>query len=101
MESKKKKNLFAEQKETHRLWKIYGYQMGQVGGGWIGGLVLAYVHWGIRTDWPTERSTQYSEVIYVEKNIKENGCMCTYNWINLLYSSTYHNFVNQLYFNKT
>ena len=25
-------NLFAEQKETHRLWKTYGYQRGQVGG---------------------------------------------------------------------
>ena len=27
-------NLFAEQKQTHRLWKqIYGYQMEQLGGG--------------------------------------------------------------------
>ena len=26
-------NLFAEQKQTNRLWKTYGYQSGQVGGG--------------------------------------------------------------------
>ena len=43
MESKKKKdtmNLFAEQKQTHRLWKTYGYQKKQVGGaeGGTGGL---------------------------------------------------------------
>ena len=35
-------NLFAEQKQTHRL-KNYGYQREQVGGGegWTGGLELA------------------------------------------------------------
>ena len=35
-------NLFAEQKQTHRLWKTYGYQRGQVGGweGWTGGFGL-------------------------------------------------------------
>ena len=26
-------NLFAEHKQTHRLWKTYNYQRGQVGGG--------------------------------------------------------------------
>ena len=41
-------NLFAEQKQTHRL-KNYGYQWEQVGGGegWTGGLALAYAHRGI------------------------------------------------------
>ena len=41
-------NLFAEQKQTHRL-KNYGYQREQVGGGegWTGGLALAYAHRGI------------------------------------------------------
>ena len=37
MESKKRiqMNFFSEQKQTHRLWKTYGYQRGQVGeGGW-------------------------------------------------------------------
>lgn len=30
-------NLFAEQKQTHRIWKTYGYQRGQVEGeGWTG-----------------------------------------------------------------
>ena len=32
-------NLFAEQKQTHRLSKTYGYQRGQLGkgwGGWVG-----------------------------------------------------------------
>ena len=31
-------NLFAEQKQTHRLWKTYGYQRGQAEGreGWTG-----------------------------------------------------------------
>jgi len=44
-------NLFAEQKQTHRLWKkkTYGYQRGWVGGeGWIGGLGLAFAHCGIQ-----------------------------------------------------
>ena len=32
-------NLFVEQKQTHRLCKVYGYQRGQVGGreGWTEG----------------------------------------------------------------
>ena len=42
-------NLFAEQEQTHRLRKTYGYQRGQVEGGkgWTGGLGLAYAHCGI------------------------------------------------------
>ena len=37
-------NLFAEQKQTHKLWKqTYGYQRGQVGG-WTGDLELAHAH---------------------------------------------------------
>ena len=35
-----------------------------------------------------------------EKNLKKKGFMYMYNWITLLYSSNYHNIVNQLYFNK-
>ena len=38
-------NLFAEQKQIHRLGKTYGYQRGQVAGeGWTGGLELASAH---------------------------------------------------------
>ena len=39
-------NLLAEQKQTHRLRKTYGYQRGQVGvgEGLTGGLGLAYTH---------------------------------------------------------
>ena len=35
VESKKRIqiNLFAEKKQTHRVWKTYGYQRDQVGGG--------------------------------------------------------------------
>ena len=49
LKKKKKRiqmNLFAEQKQTHRLGKIYGYPRGQVRGwnGWTGGLGLAYAH---------------------------------------------------------
>ena len=29
-------NLFAVQKQSHRLWKTYGYQRGQAEGGWNG-----------------------------------------------------------------
>ena len=49
-------NIFTEQKQTHRLWKTYSYQRGQVGlgeEGWTGGLGLAYAHWGLWNDWPT------------------------------------------------
>ena len=54
---KKKKKLQkkrnTEYKETHRLWKTYGYQRGQVGEweGWTRDFGLAYAHWGILDDW--------------------------------------------------
>lgn len=35
-----------------------------------------------------------------EKNLEENGYVCMYDWINLLYSKSYHNLINQLYFNE-
>ena len=40
-------NVFAEQKQTRRLWKqMSGYQRGQVGNeGWAVCLGLAYAHW--------------------------------------------------------
>ena len=47
MESKNKiqMNLFVEPKQTHSLWKTFGYQRGQVEGeGWTGGFGLAYAH---------------------------------------------------------
>ena len=103
-------NIFAEQKQTHRAWKNYGYQStGWVR--WIGGLGLAYAHWGVWRDWAkgdllhcTENSTQYScdnlcgkeserEWIYMD--------VYMYNWITFLYSGNFHNIVNQLYLNKT
>ena len=37
-------NLFIEQKQTHRLWKTYGCQGGQLGEEWTGGLGLACAH---------------------------------------------------------
>ena len=36
-----------------------------------------------------------------EKNRKESRCVHRYNWVTLLYSRSYPNIVNQLYFNKT
>ena len=36
-----------------------------------------------------------------EKNLRENGCVDTYDWITRLYSRNDYNLVNQQYFNKT
>ena len=40
-------NLFAEQKQTHRLWKTYDYQKGQVGEGRDG---LGVWDWHMHTE---------------------------------------------------
>ena len=40
-------NLFAEEKETDRLWKTYGYQRGKVGGGMDG---LEVWDWHMHTE---------------------------------------------------
>ena len=40
-------------------------------------------------------------MIYVWKELNENGGVYTYNWIPLLPSRNDHNIVNQPYFNKT
>ena len=52
----------------------------------MGGLGLAHAHKGTWNDWPTgdllystENSTQYSVIICVGKNLKENECMYMYN----------------------
>ena len=49
----------------------------------------------------TGNSTQYSVIIPWEKNLKENGCVCMWHRITLLYSTNYHNIGSQLYFSKT
>ena len=82
--------------------------MGGLVVGRTGGLELACVHCGICNDWPTGtcRTAQRTlpNILWSsirEKNQKRKGCMYMYNWITLLHSRKYHNFVNQLYFNKT
>ena len=69
----------------------------------IGICTLRYKEWLSSGDllYNTENSTQYSVIIYVGKESKENECVHMYNGITLLYSRNYHNLVNQLYFNKT
>ena len=64
---------------------------------------LRYMEWLANGDqlYSTENSTQYSVIIYMGKNLKENGYVYMYNWIILLYSRNYHNIVDQLHFNKT
>lgn len=39
-----------------------------------------------------ENSTQYSVIIYGEKNVRENGYVYMYEWITLLYSRNYQSF---------
>ena len=77
-------NLFAEQKETHRLQKTYGYQRGQVAvlggmaGVWeIGICTVSYMEQLAKGDllYGTENSTQYSGMINVGKE-SERMTMC-------------------------
>ena len=77
------------------------------GGGWTGGLGLAYAHCGIWNDWLMGTCCivqgTLPNVLWWSmwgKNLKKNGCMYVYNWITLFYIRNYHNIVNQLYFNK-
>ena len=79
------KNLFAKQKQNHRVWKTYGYQRGQAVGGRDG---LGVWDWHICTLrymkrrangdllYSTESSTQYSVIICVGKE-SERDQMCT------------------------
>ena len=69
-------SLFAEQKQTHRLWKqTYGYPRGQVVGGgidWefgIGIWTLGYTEWLANGDllYSSGNSTRYSVMVYVGK----------------------------------
>ena len=101
-------NLFAEQKQTHRPWKTYGYQKGHVVGGMdlgfgIGIRTLRYMEWLANGTCHIAQRTLLNTLWWSmwEKNMKENGCVYMYNWIALLYSKNYHKLVNQLYFNKT
>ena len=79
-------NLFAEQKQTHRLWKTYDYPRGQVGGlgrmDWgfgIGICTLRYVEKLANEDLPYSavNSTQYSVAIHGGKE-SEREWMCVY-----------------------
>ena len=81
---------------------------GGAGQGWAGGLGLADVHWGTWNDWPmgtwcraqgTPPNIQWRSL--GEKNLKKNGCVYMRNWITVLHSRNYHNFVNQLYVSQT
>ena len=94
--------VWIEEKQIHRLLKIYDYQREQVWGkGQTRGLGLAYAYWGIRNDWPTgicciTQGTLLDILWWSmwEKNPKENGCVYMYNWITLLYRRNYQNIVN-------
>jgi len=101
-------NLFAEQKQTRRVWKHMVTKEDGGGGGIDRGLGLAYAHWGLWNNWPMGTCCRAQRTLpnilwssVWEKNVKENGCVYMYNWITLLYSRNYHNIVNQLYCNKT
>ena len=71
-------NFFAEQKQTYRFWKTYGYQRGQLGEGddWLG-IWDWHMHtevYGITGQW--ENFTQYSVIIYVGKESeRERVCV--------------------------
>ena len=75
-------NLFTKQKQTHRLWKTYGYPMGQVGDRRDG---LGVWDWHMHTEvygmigqqGPAveQRTTQYSVIISVGKEYETEG-MC-------------------------
>ena len=97
--------IYAEQKQMHRFWKqTYCYQRGQVGKGvdWGFGTVICTL-WYIECLangellYSTGNSPLYSVMVYMQRNLKKNGCVCMYNWITLLYSRNYQNTVNQLY----
>ena len=53
----------------------------------------------IWSDWPmgtcfsTENSSWYPAIIYMGKNLRENGYANMYDWVTLLYSRNYHNLV--------
>ena len=57
---------------------------------------LRYVEWSARGDllYNIGNSTQYSMIIYVEKEYE-------WEWLYVQYGRNYHNIINQPYFNKT
>ena len=70
-------------------------------------LRAALAYWDIWNDWPmgtccVAQGTQNSVIIWKlsEKNLKMNGCVYMYSWINLLNHRNYHSNVNQLYLDK-
>ena len=68
-------NLFAEQKQTHRLRKTYGYQRGQVVGGgmdWRFGIGLCSLKY---MDWPKRDQLYNTENSMWEKNQREWVCV--------------------------
>ena len=82
-------NLFAEEKQTHRLWKTYHYQRGHIEGR-DGPRVW---DWHVYTEvygmigqrdllGSTRKSTQYSVIIYVGKE-SEGEWIYVYVWANL------------------
>ena len=104
-------NLLTKSKLTHRLWKTYGYQRGQVRRGAWGKDGLGVWDWhrhtevcGMTGQWGP--ALVHRELYPVscdhlwEENLREHGHMCMYGCVTLLYSRNYHNLVNQLYFKK-
>ena len=77
-------NLFAEQKQTHRVRKTYGYQSEQVVGEGEIGVWDWHMHTEVREIMAsgdllcgTGNSTQYSVIIYVGKE-SEREWMCVH-----------------------
>ena len=101
--------MWGKQKHHKTIEKLGGEEGGGGGGGRDGlGVRESHVHtevYGMMDNgdllYSTENSTQYSMIIYVGKNQKENGCVYKCNSITLLYSRNYQNIVNKLCFNKT
>ena len=75
-----------------------GDRRGMAWGFGMGICTLRYMEWLANRDLlhSTGKSTQYSVIIYMGKNLKKNGGVYLYNWMTLLWSRNYHNIVNQL-----
>ena len=84
-------NLFTEQEQTHRLWKTHGYQRDR----WWGRMDLGFEICTCTLRYmerlangnlvnSTENSNQYSVIIYMGKESKENEVVDICNWITLM-----------------
>ena len=111
-------SFYAAQKDRQlmgqKCWEFWTIGLGVKKGDrlWGGGMdwgfgIEIYILWCMN-DWPkgtlcrapgTLANILWSSVW--ENNLKENRCLCIYNWITLLYSRNDHNLVNQLDFDKT